>query len=158
MTNAVAVLIIDVLQNNNSEKGHLIYWSIFCIRKRWISWFISPKQTKHWKSTNKIFTKSVITVYKDIKNKKWNWVNWPKIGWVVQNFWVSCPKELGELVKHLGELVFGWVGFWVSCPASVYIYKFIYIYNQLTLYVSFDIYIYIYIYIYIELWQDKTKL
>ena len=39
--------------------------------------------------------------------------------------WMNCQKKKGELSKifgwvghNLGELFFGWVGFWVSCPKS----------------------------------------
>ena len=61
----------------------------------------------------------------------------PESHFVCFRTWVSCPKNLGDLTKiwvswpnglgglvttwvswFLGELVFGWVGFWVRCPTS----------------------------------------
>ena len=38
-------------------------------------------------------------------------------GWVDWSTWVSW-SQLGWVGHNLGELVFGWVGFWVSCPTS----------------------------------------
>ena len=87
-----------------------------------------PPQWKNVQSFSKTFLKTNIFVKK-------TWVSWP-------NIWVSWPIFLGESTKNLGELTnflgwvdqklgsvdqkfgwvdqkkLGWVGFWVSCPAS----------------------------------------
>ena len=72
MTIAVAVLIINVLQNNNSEKRHLIYWSIFCMKQDEFPDFKVLNNSNIEKVRTKFLLNLLesIMVYKDIKNEK----------------------------------------------------------------------------------------